>query len=100
MPNLSGIVSASAEDSSGIDPASGEDLSGIEPVSGEDESGEDTSGIESDSGAGMFWFISLISFECYLSFWRCRYLNLDFAVIETRKKPSKNQVCKVSKGIA
>ena len=51
MPNLSGIESASGEDSSGI-----------EPASGEDESGEDESGIESGSGAGMFWlsFTSLI----------------------------------------
>ena len=43
LPNLSGIESASGEDSSGI-----------EPASGEDESGEDESGIESGSGAGMF----------------------------------------------
>ena len=46
MPNLSGIVSASGEDSSGI-----------EPVLGEDESGEVVSGIESGSGAGMFYVL-------------------------------------------
>ena len=44
MPYLSGIESASGEDSSGIGPASGED-----------ESGEDESGLESGSGTGMFW---------------------------------------------
>ena len=59
----SGIVSASGEDSSGIDPASGEDLSGREPVPGEDEVGEDASEVQSGSGAGMFWLISLISFQ-------------------------------------
>ena len=42
VPNLSGIESASGEDSSGI-----------ELASGEDESGEDESGLESGSGAGM-----------------------------------------------
>ena len=44
MPNLSGIESASGEDSSGI-----------EPALGKDESGQDESGIESGSGTGMFW---------------------------------------------
>ena len=53
MPNLSGIESASGEDSSGIDPASGEHSSGIDPASGENESRDDESGIESVSGAGM-----------------------------------------------
>ena len=43
FPNLSGIESASGEDSSGI-----------EPASGKDEFGEDELGIESSSGAGMF----------------------------------------------
>ena len=42
--HLSGIESASGEDSSGIDPASGEDSSDLEPASG----------IEFGSGAGMF----------------------------------------------
>ena len=51
---MSGIVSASGEESSGIDPASGEFFSGIEPVPGEDEAREDASGVESGSGAGMF----------------------------------------------
>ena len=60
---MSGIVSASGEESSGIDPASGEFFSGIEPVPGEDEAREDASGVESGSGAGMFWLISLISFQ-------------------------------------
>ena len=59
----SGIVSTSGEDSSGIDPASGEDLTGREPVPEEDEAGEDTSGVQSGSEAGMFWLISLISFQ-------------------------------------
>ena len=52
--HLSGIESASGEDSYGIDPASGEDLSGIGPVPGEVESGDHASGVESGSGAGMF----------------------------------------------
>ena len=38
---------------SGIESASGEDSSGIELASGEDESGEDESGLEPGSGAGM-----------------------------------------------
>ena len=51
MPNLSGIDSASGEDSSGMGSASGEG-----------ESGEDESGIESGSGAGIFclFFTNLI----------------------------------------
>ena len=55
LPNLSGIESASGEDSSGIDPASGRDSSRIKPASGKDESGEDETGKESNSGAGNFW---------------------------------------------
>ena len=53
--HLSGIVSASGEDSSGIVSASGEDSSGIEPVPREDESGGDESGLESGSGARMIY---------------------------------------------
>ena len=78
LPNLSGIESASGEDSSGI-----------EPASGEDESGEDESGIESGSGAGMFWL-----FDYFLSLWRCRFLKVDFVVIKTPKNTSNNQTSK------
>ena len=51
--HLSGIESASGEDSSGIYPGLGEDSSGIKPASGKDESGEDESGRESSFRAGM-----------------------------------------------
>ena len=67
---LSGIESASGEDSSETDPASGEDESGIEPASGEDESGEDESGIGSGSGAGIFClFLTLICFGVVFPKW-------------------------------
>ena len=51
LPNLSGIESASGEDSSRI-----------ELASGEDESEEDESGLESGSGAGMIclFFTNLV----------------------------------------
>ena len=54
-PNLSGIESASVEDSSGIDAAFAEDLSGIKTVSGGYGPGEIESIVESGSRAGMFW---------------------------------------------
>ena len=46
---------------SGIESASGEDSSGIVPASGEDSSGEDESGIQSGSRAGIS-----LSFMTYL----------------------------------
>ena len=79
--NLSGIESASGEDSSGIDPASGEDLSGREPVHADDESGEDESGKEYGSGAGMICLVltnlfSLISELMTLSISRIGFCSL------------------------
>ena len=55
------IINLISPELSGIESASGEDSSGTEPASGEDESGEDESGIGSGSGASMFClFLTLI----------------------------------------
>ena len=72
-------------DLSGIESASGEDSSGKEPASGEDESGEDESGIESGSGTGMFCF--LLTYFIWLFSKPSRAPEVDFKVIKTLKKP-------------
>ena len=90
MPNVSGIESASGEDSPGVEPASGEDsfgikpasgehssgidlasgedLSGIELPSGEDESGDDESRVEFGSEACMFWLFLTYLIWLYFEF--------------------------------
>ena len=80
---------------SGIESASGEDESGIEPSSGEDQSGQDESGIESGSRAGMFClFLTYLIWLFYsiIILWRCHFPEVDFEVIKTHRKPSKNQI--------
>ena len=74
LPTLSGIASASGEDSSGI-----------EPASGEDESGEDESGLEFGSGADMICLF-LTNLVWLISDWMAMsFSEQDFAVFSNKE---------------